>query len=79
MVNHHCYARIMEQPTREQITASSLKVLQFWNLDEIREIKKDTIDKIACQHLIENFTVDLWNALFENERYKILCENLPVP
>jgi WD40 repeat protein len=66
-------------PDGSTLLTSSLKVLQFWNLDEIREVKKDTIDKTACQHLIENFTADLWTTLFENERYTILCENLPVP
>ena len=61
------------------LLTSSLKVLQFWNLAKIQEIKKANIAETACQHLIENLSGDLWNTLFETERYRTLCANLPVP
>jgi len=58
---------------------SSLKVLQFWDVSKIHEIKKEKLVDIACQHLTENLTGEQWNTLFDNERYRPLCVNLPVP
>ena len=61
------------------LLTASLKVLQFWDLAKIQEIKKATIVETACQHLIENLSGDLWNTLFETERYRTLCVNLKIP
>jgi len=58
---------------------SSLKVLQFWDVSKIQEINKEKLVDIACQHLTENLTGEQWNTLFDNERYRPLCANLPVP
>ena len=61
------------------LMTASLKVLQFWNVSKIQEIKKENLVNVACQHLTENLTGEQWNTLIENERYRPLCENLPVP
>ena len=77
------YARIPHTGTVSSVSfsaddatlmTSSLKVLQFWDMATIQEIKKGQIVEIACQHLIENFTEDQWSALFETEPYRLLCE-----
>jgi WD40 repeat protein len=59
-------------------TASS-KVLQFWNIQDIQKIKKDNIVPTACSRLVANFDTAQWQALFGEEPYRPLCENLPVP
>ncbi|MEP6895152.1 MAG: TIR domain-containing protein [Chloroflexota bacterium] len=61
------------------LMTSSLKVIQFWDISKISEIKKGNLIEIACQHLTENLSGEQWSTLFENERYRPLCTNLPVP
>ncbi len=59
-------------------TASS-KVLQFWNIKDIQQIKRDHLVPAACSRLLENFDAAQWQALFGDEQYRTLCENLPIP
>ncbi len=60
------------------VTASS-RVLQFWNPATIPQIKKGDISRAACSRLIANFDAAQWQALFGDEPYRTLCEDLPVP
>jgi WD40 repeat protein len=82
------YARIPHTGTVSSVSfsadgatlmTSSLKVLQFWDISKIQETKKENLVEIACQHLTENLTGEQWSTLFETERYRPLCVNLPVP
>ena len=61
-------------------TASST-LLQVWEMDKIQLINSDPEDMIsaACSRLFENFDPPQWTTFFGNEKYKTLCENLPVP
>jgi WD40 repeat protein len=54
-------------------TASS-KVLQFWNIANVQQIKKDQIISTACSRLAKNFDTVQWQALFGEQDYRILCE-----
>ncbi len=82
------YARIPHTGTVSSIAfstdgltlmTSSLKVIQFWDITKIQEIKKESIVETACRHLVENLTRDQWNILFGAEDYRPLCENLTIP
>jgi len=82
------YARIPHTGTVTSVSFSadgatlmtaSLKVLQFWEIAKIQQIKKENMVETACQHLTENLTGEQWSTLFGNERYRPLCVNLPVP
>jgi len=59
-------------------TASS-KVLQFWNIADIQQIKKESLAGTACARLLENFDTAQWQALFGAQEYRKLCENVPGP
>ncbi|RPI94582.1 MAG: TIR domain-containing protein [Chloroflexi bacterium] len=59
-------------------TASS-KVLQFWNIADIQQIKKESLAGTACSRLLENFDTAQWQALFGAQEYRKLCENVPGP
>jgi WD40 repeat protein len=59
-------------------TASST-VLQVWAIDQIELIKRDDLIPAACSRLVTNFDTAQWSTLFGQEKYKTLCENLPVP
>jgi WD40 repeat protein len=82
------YARIPHTGTVSSVSFSadgnilmtaSLKVLQFWEVTMIQEIKKQNLVDTACRRLTENLTGEQWSTLFETERYRPLCINLPVP
>jgi WD40 repeat protein len=60
------------------ITVSS-KILQFWDIAKLPQIRSDDLVSTACSHLIENFDIAQWSALFGGQKYRKLCENLPVP
>jgi len=79
------YARIPHSGTVNSVSfssdastlmTSSLKVLQFWDLSKIQEVKTANLVDTACSHLSQNFSEDQWKVFFENETYKPLCEQL---
>ena len=59
-------------------TASST-LLQIWEIDKIQLIKSDELIQAGCSRLFENFDPAQWSTFFGNEKYKTLCETLPVP
>ena len=54
------------------LATASAKVLQFWNIAEIHQIKKDNLITTACSRLVENFDSAQWHALFGNEDVQAL-------
>ena len=66
-------------PDGTTFMTSSLRVLQFWDLAKVQQVKKAGIVETACQHLLENFSQNQWDLLFKNVEYKPLCTYLPVP
>jgi WD40 repeat protein len=61
------------------LATGSSKVLQFWDVTKIQRIRKDDLVPTACSRLIKNFDTAQWSTLFGDEKYRTLCENLPVP
>ena len=59
-------------------TASST-LLQIWEIDNLQLIKSDELIPAACSRLFENFDPVQWSTFFGNEKYKTLCDTLPVP
>jgi len=59
------------------LMTSSLKVVQFWDITKLQEIKKANLVETACGRLIENFTQYQWATLFDAEPYQKLCPKLP--
>ena len=39
----------------------------------------DELIPAACSRLFENFDPAQWSTFFGSEKYKTLCDNLPVP
>jgi WD40 repeat protein len=66
-------------PDGSNLLTSSLGVLQFWQVAEIREVSTENLVEVACLRLVANFTQDEWNALFESEPFQILCPSLHIP
>jgi WD40 repeat protein len=61
------------------LATGSSKVLQFWDISKIQRIRKDDLVPTACSRLVRNFDTAQWTTLFGGEKYRTLCENLPVP
>jgi len=61
------------------LATGSSKVLQFWDVSKIQPIRNDDLVSTACSRLIKNFDTAQWSNLFGDEKYRTLCENLPVP
>lgn len=61
------------------LAAGSGRVLQFWQLADIKWIKSDEIVPTACSRLVRNLGESEWSALFEGAPYRKLCENLAGP
>jgi WD40 repeat protein len=59
-------------------TASST-LLQLWEIDKIQLIQTDQLIPIACSRLYANLDPKQWTIFFGNEKYKTLCDDLPVP
>ena len=61
------------------LATGSSRVLQFWDISKIQPIRKDDLVPTACSRLVRNFDTAQWTTLFGGEKYRTLCENLPVP
>ncbi len=59
-------------------TASS-KAIGFWDVLKINYSSEIEIDELACTRLVSNFNAAQWISFFEEESYRKLCENLPIP
>ncbi len=61
------------------LVTSSLKAIQFWDLKQIETIESDQLIEAACSRLTANFSQAQWSNFFGDEKFKVLCEKLPVP
>lgn len=57
----------------------SSRSLQLWDIPDIEQIKPDRLVPTACSRLERNLDAAQWGALFGDQPYRALCENLPVP
>ncbi|RPI93516.1 MAG: TIR domain-containing protein [Chloroflexi bacterium] len=60
-----------------QLFTVSRKVVRIWNVSAIPPISKDQLIPSACAHLVNNLSREDWDALFDNEKYRLLCPDLP--
>jgi WD40 repeat protein len=61
------------------LATGSLRAVQFWNMQGIMSMGDIKIDDLACTRLTHNFDAAQWTSFFEEEPYRTLCEELPVP
>lgn len=59
------------------LAAASGRVIQFWQVANIKRVESNQIVKTACSRLIQNFGESEWSAFFGDQPYKKLCEDLP--
>ncbi len=61
------------------LATASLKMIQLWDVSSLQSLRTGDLINTACSRLIENFNAQEWTALFGQEQYHPLCENLRVP
>jgi WD40 repeat protein len=64
-------------PDGMTLAAASGRVIQFWQVANIKRIESSQIVETACSRLIQNFGESEWSAFFGDQPYKKLCEDLP--
>jgi FOG: WD40 repeat len=66
-------------PDGSKLFSVSRKVVKIWDATSIRLVPKNELIDFACSHMISNFSQETWTTLFQDEAYRPLCPNLPVP
>ena len=66
-------------PDGNTLLTSSLKLLQFWDMQKITGIEPKELVETACGRLTENIGEAQWSTLFGSEPFELLCPSLPVP
>jgi len=66
-------------PDGTTLATASLKTIQLWDVSTLQKLDTAGLIETACSHLIWNFSNPEWHAMFGDQPYKKLCENLPVP
>jgi WD40 repeat protein len=66
-------------PDGKTLVSASADLIQFWDIGNIQTINRDDLVPEACSRMVKNLDKSQWAALFGEEEYRPLCENLPVP
>lgn len=66
-------------PDGSTLLTSSLKLLQFWEVQQITDIEPKNLVETACGRLTENVGESQWEQLFGSEPFEVLCPGLPTP
>ena len=65
-------------PDGTLLATASQRLIQFWDVSELRPLEKEELIEAACSRLTENLSETLWAALFgAGQPYEKLCDNLP--
>jgi WD40 repeat protein len=64
-------------PDGKQLATVARKTISFWDVAAIPHVKRDELTKTACARLINNIDENKWKLLFFEEKYRLICPNLP--
>jgi WD40 repeat protein len=60
-----------------QLFTVSRKVVRIWDVSAIPLTPTNQLITSACSHLTNNLSRDVWASFFGDEKYRLLCPNLP--
>jgi WD40 repeat protein len=66
-------------PDGKILASASSDLIQFWDISNIQTIKTEDLVATACSRMTKNLDKSQWAALFGEEEYSPLCEDLPIP
>jgi WD40 repeat protein len=55
----------------------SRKVIQIWQLSDVKLIPTQDLINLACARLVTNLSQTVWTSVFLTEPYRLICPNLP--
>ncbi|MDD2922075.1 MAG: hypothetical protein PHQ36_07290, partial [Anaerolineales bacterium] len=61
----------------KRIAAASQREIHMWDVSAIPFLTRGQLVETACSRLIRNFTKSKWKLLFFDEKYRLICPNLP--
>ncbi len=66
-------------PDGKQLAVVSQKGIHLWDMSSVSShfLKRDQLIEAACSRLINNFSESKWSLLFSEEKYHLICPNLP--
>ena len=64
-------------PVSDQLLTVSKKTVNVWDLAQIEFTNRENISELACSKLTENFSPSTWIFFFHEEKYQLICPNLP--
>jgi WD40 repeat protein len=62
-----------------QLFTVSRKVVRVWDVKSIRLVPREQLISFACSHLVANLSQNTWTLFFGDEKYRLICPNLPEP
>jgi len=65
-------------PDGKQLVSVSRKTALVWNTQIIPTVTRENLIETACSRLTENFSENKWKLFFFEEKYRLICPNLPV-
>jgi WD40 repeat protein len=60
-----------------QLFTVSRKVVRIWDVKSIRVIPRQQLIPFACSHLVSNLSQSAWTFFFGDEKYRLICPDLP--
>lgn len=66
-------------PDGSQLFTVSRKVVRIWDVKSIARVPREQLISFACTHLVTNLSKDAWTFFFGDEKYRLICPNLPQP
>ncbi len=66
-------------PDGNLLSSVSRKTLQIWDVNLLTPITKEKLSETACSRLIWNLSQSQWSFFFQEEQYRLICPNLPLP
>ena len=61
----------------KQLATVARKSVSLWDVPSIPLTFREGLVETACAHLINNFSQSKWKLLFFEEKYRLICPNLP--
>ncbi len=65
-------------PDGSKLATTSRKVIQVWDVAALPSITTDELVNAACSHLTDNLSQDIWNLIYADDEYRLLCPDLAV-
>ena len=65
-------------PDGSKLATTSRKVIQIWDVAALPSIRTDELINIACSHLTDNLSQNMWDLIYPGEDYRWLCQDLEV-